>query len=100
MRLLEKRTDVEDEIMKMYFPFIKKSAQLSVKTVGAEQPVACIQKRRNKMKDNYLRIHENNSSILSGRAGAGQQLATSYRWFAVFLLVSPSFSVLSLPLSS
>ena len=27
-------------------------------------------------------------SILSGRAGAGQQLATSYRWFAVFLLVS------------
>ena len=54
------------------------------------------------MKENELRntMHENNSSILSGRAGAGQQLATSYRWFAVFLLVSPSFSVLSLPLSS
>ena len=44
-------------------------------------------------------IHGNNSSILSGRAGAEQQLATSYLWFAIFLLISPSFSVLSLPLS-
>ena len=79
MRLLEKRTEVENEIMKMYNT-----------------------EKRNTMKENQLRniIHENNSSILSGRAGAGQQLATSYRWFAVFLLVSPSFSVLSLPLSS
>ena len=52
------------------------------------------------MKENKLRVHEDNSSILSGRAGAEQQLATSYLWFAIFLLISPSFSVLSLPLSS
>ena len=40
------------------------------------------------------------SSILSMRAGAEQQLATSYLWFAIFLLISPSLSVLLLPLSS
>ena len=40
------------------------------------------------MKENYLRIvHENNLSILSGRAGAEQQLATSYLWFAIFTLL-------------
>ena len=37
---------------------------------------------------------------LSMRAGAEQQLATNYLWIAIFLLISPSFSVLSLPLSS
>ena len=58
------------------------------------------EKKRNK-KEEKLIIHEKNASTLSWRAGAGQQLATSYLRVAVFLLnLSPSSSVLLLPLSS
>ena len=62
-------------------------------------PVKIRKKRRVKTKEKEL--YMKTFIHWSGRAEAEQQLATSWLWIAVFpLIYSPSFSVLSLSLSS
>ena len=84
--LWEKRTEIENKIMKM------------IENVYWY----CIVQRKSEVKMKEIQLYMRKKTFtLSWRAGAGQQLATSYLWVAVFLLnFSPSSSVLLLPLSS